>query len=68
MSGCVGGVLPFFFMNIFSPVPLEIREDVFAPDDILALCSLNKEEEMETLPPKCDPLRALPAQAPTDWD
>lgn len=55
-------------MNIFSPVPLEIREDVFAPDDILALCSLNKEEEMETLPPKCDPLRALPAQAPTDWD
>lgn len=46
---------------------LEHCEYLFDPNDILALCFLNK-EDMETLSSECDPLQALKVPAPVDWD
>lgn len=63
----MGGVLSIFHEYCLSYTP-ELWEDLFAPDDILALCSLNKEEDVETLPSKCDPLLARQVAAPIVWD
>ncbi len=39
-------------MNIVSPLPLELCEDLFATDDILAIRTLNKAEDIKTLSSK----------------
>ena len=53
MSDSVWAVFHPFFMNIFSPLPLKLCEELFAPGDILALHALNEEKDMETLLSTC---------------